>query len=306
VATSVETGGRPAVDIVTPFAGSAEELDSVVRCLASIDRRTPDTCKVAHNRLFRDTYLQYTDIAVVGAGERHSSYHARNRGAASGDGEWIVFLDGDVVPPPDIVDRYFDPPPGDDVGLLAGGVRDEEPGAGAPFAVRYSSVRRTLSQSNTMDGRWAYAQTANCAVRRSAFEAIGGFRADVRSGGDADLCFRLRAAGWKLESRPGAEVVHRNRDTMRGLLRQRMRHGSGAAWLDREYPGSAPGHGNRLGLAKWTFGAAPAAALRYLRGPREEARVALADIAVLWALELGRLLPNEVRPRRRGWARIAG
>ena len=48
-----------------------------------------------------------------------------------------------------------------------------------------------MSQRNTLTGVRPYAQTAHCAVRRSAFEAVGGFREDIRSGGDADLCFRL-------------------------------------------------------------------------------------------------------------------
>jgi hypothetical protein len=34
---------------------------------------------------------------------------------------------------------------------------------------------------------------------------------------------------------------------------------------------------------------------RYARGDRDQAPLALADIVVIWAMELGRLLPNEVR-----------
>jgi hypothetical protein len=96
---------------------------------------------------------------------------------------------------------------------------------------------------------------------------------------------------------------------MRALLRQRMRHGSGAGWLDRQHPGSAPGHGSWPGLVKWTVQSVPAAAVRYARGSREEAGVALADLAVLWAMEVGRSLPNGVRARpraSRGRARTVG
>ena len=94
-----------------------------------------------------------------------------------------------------------------------------------------------MSQENTLhDPRWGYAQTANAAFRRTAFEEVGGFEEHARSGGDADLCFRLRAAGWELVYRPEAMVVHRNRTTLRSLLRQRARHGAGSAWLNRRNP----------------------------------------------------------------------
>ena len=49
--------------------------------------------------------------------------------------------------------------------------------------------------------------------------ALEPFREDVRSGGDADLCWRLAAAGWELERRTGAAVVHRNRATIGALLK---------------------------------------------------------------------------------------
>jgi GT2 family glycosyltransferase len=146
-------------------------------------------------------------------------------------------------------------------------------------------------------GEWGYAQTANCAVRRSAFEAVGGFRDDVRSAGDADLCFRLRRAGWEIEERPGAAVTHRSRRTLRSLLRQRVRHGSGIGWLEREYPGSFP-RKNPLGLAKWTLGSFARALALAVRGRSDEALIATLEPLDVWAFELGRLFPNTVHAQR--------
>jgi GT2 family glycosyltransferase len=118
----------------------------------------------------------------------------------------------------------------------------------------------------------------------------------VRSGGDADLCFRLRAAGWELEPRDGAAVVHRSRRTMRKLLRQRARHGSGAGWLDREHPGSFP-RARRLGLAKWTVESFAAAAVARVRGRRDDALVGIVEPLWVWAFEIGRSFSNEVAER---------
>jgi GT2 family glycosyltransferase len=161
-----------------------------------------------------------------------SSYAARDRAARRATGEWLVFIDADCEPAPAWLDAYFEPAPADDVGVLAGGVEDVA--AGDSAVARYVTARRKMAQPAT------YAQTANCAVRRSAFLAVGGWPEPIVSGGDADLCWRLRDAGWRLEARPAARVRHRSRATLRALLRQLHRHGRGMGWLESRYPGTFP------------------------------------------------------------------
>jgi GT2 family glycosyltransferase len=291
------TPKRPPVDVVVPFAGIPAELAAVVARLGQLRLAAGDVVVVVDNR--PDGLPQPPEVAgvrVVGAPERQSSYFARNRGAAAGHNPWLLFIDADVEPPPDLVERYFEEAPVDGTGVLSGAVVDEplELGGRQPLATRYSALKASMSQANTLGaGPWAYAQTANCAVRREAFEAVGGFRDDVRSGGDADLCFRLRQAGWEIEPRDGASVIHRSRKTLRTLLRQQARHGSGAAWLGREYPGSFPRR-RWLGLAKWTAERFVHAVVARMRRRDDEAVVATVEPLAIWAFELGRLFPNEV------------
>jgi hypothetical protein len=257
--------------------------------------RDGDTLTVVDNR-----GRGVEDRDVVVAAEVRTSYFARNAGARRGHAPWIVFLDADVDAPADLLDRLLGEPIGDRVGVLAGGIRDEPPGPGASAAVRYAARRASMSQRTTLVGRgaWAFAQTAHAAVRREAFAAVGGFRDDVRSGGDADLCFRVRAAGWELEERPGAVVVHRSRTTVRRLLANRFRHGSGAGWLEREHPGSMPAR-RWPGLAWWALRRAGAGIAAAVRGDRDAAIEGLLDGPAVWAFELGRLVPNRELPRAR-------
>jgi GT2 family glycosyltransferase len=225
---------------------------------------------------------------VVGAPARPSSYYARNRGAERGGAPWILFLDADVDPQPQLIDNYFEPAPGDRVAVLAGGVEDTPLGPNPTAAERFAVSAEQMSQANTLKaGPWAYAQTANAMVRRKAFDEVGGFEDSVRSGGDADLCFRLRATGWELEERPAARVLHDNRAAVRALLLQKARHGSGVQWLEGRYPGSFPRPGVRIYLRR----------LRDLVRDLPRSRDLLIPTLAFWAFELGRLFPNRVKDR---------
>lgn len=250
---------------------------------------------------------------------------ARNAGARIATGEWLLFIDADTVPSPALLDDYFDPAPREDTAVLAGGIVDvpssvdaaesagpigrrgpgrggaREPrgalggGARASLAARHTVARGQMSQSTTL-GRAAtpYAQTANCAVRRSAFATAGGFEQEIRAGEDADLCFRLARAGWALEERPRALVTHSSRPTLPALLSQLARHGSGAAWLNRRYPGEFPAPSARELAARARDGAAGlVAALRH--GDGEAAWFAILDVLSGSAFDAGRLLSNQAR-----------
>jgi GT2 family glycosyltransferase len=286
--------GRPSVDVVLPFRGSDEQLERVAERLAALVVQPGDTVTIADNRPGA-TDSARDHVHILGAGELQTSYHARNRAVARGTAPWVVFLDADVLPPPDLLAHYFDGTPGERVGVLAGAVVDED--ASATPAARYAWLKASMSQEITLahDG-WAFAQTANAAVRRAAFVQVGGFEERVRSGGDADLCFRIRASGWKLERRDGAAVVHHNRQTVPRMLAQRARHGAGAAWLAQRWPGALPRR-RWPGLVLWGARRAAQGVVAAARGDRDAALLGLLDGPAVWAFELGRLIPNRPRPR---------
>lgn len=297
---------RPAADVVVPFAGGEAAFARLARTLARLSLAPGDTLTVVDNRPAAARPLRAAaaspPLRVLRADARQSSYFARNRGAAAGTAPWLVFLDADTTPAPDLLDAYLGNVPGERTGVLAGAVIDAAPAAGAPLAARYAAARADMGQDSTLSqGAWAYAQTANCAVRRAALEAVGGFDERARSGGDADLCFRLRGAGWGLESRPAARVTHAGRARVLDLMRQKARHGAGAAWLEHRHPGSSPPR-RKAGLAWWAARRAAGAAAAWRRGERERARHALLEPVLVWCFELGRALPNEAAAGRRRWS----
>lgn len=272
------------MDVIVPFRGSSEALERLRKRLAALSLRRGDSVIVVDNTPGRGD----ADAEIP------TPAFARNRGAARGTAEWLVFFDADTQPPPDLLDRYFDPPPGERTGLIGGGVIDEPAPPDAPAVARYAHLRRGMSQQDTFDfGEWGYPKTANVACRRVAFEEVGGFREGIRAAEDADLTYRLRGAGWEVERREDAAVVHASRKTVRGFLAQQALWGAGGAWLDRAYPGSVPLVGNP-GLLNWAARAGAGGLLTAARRRDRDAAI-LAIFRPLEALawQFGRLLPNE-------------
>jgi glycosyltransferase involved in cell wall biosynthesis len=283
------------VDVIVPFKGSTDALQRVRERLSALSLRGGDTVLVVDNTPRPNPpAVDDGEVPVLHAAERATPAFARNRGAARGAGEWLVFCDADSEPRADLLDRYFDPPPESGTGLVGGGVIDEVVPPDAPAVARYAYLRGAMSQEDTFDfGEWGYPKTANVACRRAAFEAVGGFREDIRAAEDADLTYRLRAAGWEVERREDAAVVHASRTTLRGFIVQKAVWGAGGAWVSSVYPGSVPLVG-RAGLVRWavrsTVGGLLTAARRR---DRDAAILALFRPLEALAWEVGRLLPNE-------------
>ncbi|MGH2870791.1 MAG: glycosyltransferase [Solirubrobacteraceae bacterium] len=290
---------RPTVDVVVPFVGPDAELTELCQHIGALDLREGDSAVVVDNRPAAGSEDRVINgVRVIGAPELQTSYHARNRGAQAGHAAWLVFVDADVRVPADLIESYFEPEPGDQTGVLAGEIGNETVTGGErrALAVRYAHLAELFAQRKTLEtGEFAYAMTANCAIRRTAFAAVTGFVDNVRSGGDADICFRIVRAGWEIESRSHAAVTHVNRPTVRKLVRQSARHGSGAAWLNRVYPGfSRP---SRLsGLLYRSTRALLAAVISVVQGNRDQALVTSIDAVRSVAFEAGRRASNEVSP----------
>jgi mycofactocin glycosyltransferase len=293
------------VDVVVPFRGGLADLEELRARLERLQLRSGDSLVLVDNTPWRPAPDFSRDgVPVVHAAQQETPGYARNQGAKLGNADWLVFLDADVVAPPDLLDRYFDPPPGKETALIAGGVLDEEVPPKAPPAARYAHIRGLMSQDNTYRfGKWSFPQTANAACRREAFEAVGGFREDIRAAEDADLTYRLQGEGWRVERREEAPVVHLSRQTVRALVGQKLLHGAGAAWLSRRYPGAFPGGGHPVlwGAYRFTTGLLEATRKR----DRDRALWAVFEPLEYLTYVAGRILPNQRPiPERSLWSRL--
>jgi glycosyltransferase involved in cell wall biosynthesis len=284
--------GRPLVSVVAPFLGDADAARRLLVSLGRLRIGAGDELIVADNTAngVASDVLD-GEVALVAASKERSSYHARNQGARRARRDWILFMDADCTPQPDLLDAYFADTVPESCGALAGGIapRPDQ----TALVARYARARRFAAIPQD-PGAIPTAPTGNLLVRRSAFERVGGFQEGIRSGGDVDLCRRLQAEGLTLELRPGAVVEHPHRDRLLGYLRVVSRYAAGARWLNERYPGIAP----RWPLWPELGRAGRDAARMWARGDNDEAAFRALDGLSLVAHNVGSRLGNEA-PRGR-------
>jgi mycofactocin glycosyltransferase len=286
---------RPQVSVVVPFLGDGSDgirLLRSLRCLRLdpgdelvVADNTPDGVMVAIAGADRP-------LRVVRATAERCSYHARNVGGRAARSPWLLFMDADCVPVPGLLDAYFAAPVDGDCGAVAGQILGDP--AQRSLAARYARSRHLFDHAKGLIRPEAGGAAAgNLLVRREAFDQVGGFAEGIRSGGDLDLCRRLRAMGWRLEFRDGALVHHPDREDLPSLLGAVARYGAGARWLNGRYPGSSPAWPLAPGLAEATRDVVG----HLLKGRLEPAAFRVLDGLGLIAHRVGYLSSNRATGR---------
>jgi hypothetical protein len=140
-------------------------------------------------------------VEVVLDRSRRGPAAARNAGAHRGEAPWIVFLDDDVRVTPQWASALEDDLRrcSADVAAVQGVIRVPLPDGRRPTDFERNTARLEAAE-------WI---TADLAVRRAAFEEVGGFDPAFRRAyrEDTDFALRLQACGWRLR-RGRRETLH--------------------------------------------------------------------------------------------------
>ena len=230
---------RPRVSVVVPFAGGREDGIRLFGALTGLRLGPGDEIIVADNtqELVLTGLEPPHGSRVVPAPGEGSPARARNAGALHAKGEWLLFVDSDCQPAPDLIDAYFEEPIPDGCGIVGGKVASD-PDQSSLAAV-FAGTRNLLSQEMGQSHPFLpYALTANLLMRRELWRRLGGFLDGIYNGEDVDLCWRAQRAGWSLAFNSKAVVTHKDRSTVRGLLRQVAIYRASARWLHRRWPES--------------------------------------------------------------------
>ena len=173
----------------------------------------------------------WADRVVTLRGKPLGPGGARNRGAEQSRGDWLVFIDADVVVHPDTLQCVAAAIEEDPAMDAVFGAYDEDPPYRG-FLSRYRNLLHRyihLTAAGEADTFWA-----GCgAVRAAAFRAVGGFdaqrypRPQIE---DIELGYRLRDAGYRICIRPEIQGAHLKRWTWLGSIRTDLRD-RGIPWV---------------------------------------------------------------------------
>jgi GT2 family glycosyltransferase len=206
------------LSVIIPFH---KNLDHLGRCLAALQASPgwAELVVVADGAIddCRELAASYGARVISILGPNGPAV-ARNIGAASAIGDVLVFVDADVVVAPDAIGR---------LGRLMSmrpdldavfGAYDEQP-AEKNFVSQYKNLAHAYihrSSKTVVHTFWA----GFGAVRREAFERVGGFdeRFARPSVEDIELGYRLSAAGCRVELHHELVGCHLKRWTVRSLI----------------------------------------------------------------------------------------
>jgi glycosyltransferase involved in cell wall biosynthesis len=145
----------------------------------------------------------------------------RNFGARCARGQFLSFLDADCSVSPHYFDAALDVVRS--TGAAATGCEVEAP----PDPHWIEAAWHNLHYVGR-DREVRYLNSANFFVSRQAFENVGGFREDLRTGEDAELGQRLISAGYRIREASAVGAIHLgNPKSIREFYRRNVWHGLG-------------------------------------------------------------------------------
>jgi GT2 family glycosyltransferase/glycosyltransferase involved in cell wall biosynthesis len=242
VPLTLTTSSTPKVSIVIPAFG---EPLLTFSCLASIARNTNGDFEVvvvddASAEPLAEALARVEGVRFERNAENQGFIATCNRGASVAVGEFVVFLNNDTLVTPGWLDALvatFDARP--DAGLVGAKLiypdgRLQEAGG---IVWRDGSAWNDGRDDDAARPEYNYLREADycsgacLAVPRALFRKLGGFDARFSPAyyEDADLAFRVRAAGRKVFYQPAATIVHfegrtSGTDEARGIKRHQAQN----------------------------------------------------------------------------------
>lgn len=215
----------------------AERIGGCLRAISAMNFPPYETIVVSDGSTDDTDFIvshEFSDVRLISIASSGLSA-ARNIGAGAATGDVFVFTDDDCEPDREWLsrlDRVF----ADPETAAAGG-----PNLPPPARTLEEAVIRAApgAPSHVLidDTEAEHLPGCNIAIRREAFEKIGGFDPDFRTAGDdVDFCWRLSDEGLRLVFVPGAFVWHWRRPSIRTFLKQQMGYGVAERILMEKHP----------------------------------------------------------------------
>jgi GT2 family glycosyltransferase len=253
------------LDVVVPTRDRPAQLSACLRALErqSVERFgvivVDDGSKTAAELQLPDAVRDALAIRFVRNETSIGPGPSRNRGVGESNAPYVVFLDDDCIPDPDLIGRHLKALASAAGPIVSLGPILPPPGQRFPVwthwdADRWEQEYRRLNSGQTRPG-WGNLFSGNVGLRRADFLAVGGFDERLARQEDIELGFRLDRFGCRFELDPAAVVWH---DSQRSL-RSWMRMPAVSACFDVEFDRRVPDSGRlsavhkRLGRSHWAL-----------------------------------------------------
>jgi glycosyltransferase involved in cell wall biosynthesis len=211
--------GAPYLSVIVPVRDGGVAFE---RCLSALRASTGNDFELI---VVDDGSLDDSGAKALASGARvirsarpRGPGAARNLGAESARGEWLLFVDADCEVGPHTLATATSAATGDGDAFF--GSYDDAPAA-TGLVARYKNLLHHYVHQRS--GASAQSFWAGCgAVRRAAFLAVGGFderRYPRPSIEDIEMGYRLADAGYRIRFRPDLTVKHLKAWTLAGLVR---------------------------------------------------------------------------------------
>ncbi|HVC69150.1 MAG TPA: glycosyltransferase family A protein [Acidimicrobiales bacterium] len=220
------------ISVVLPVRDGLPWLDAQLAALAAQQWDGPWEVVVADNGsadasadLARSWGRRCDRIRVLDASHRSGPAAARNAGVRAARGEMLAFCDAD-----DIVQPGW-------IAACVAGLADADLVAGSFDMASLNGMTPGAPSAAATDqlGFLPAGLAANLAVRRPAFDAVGGFGEQLFVGEDIDFCWRLQLQGFRFAPAPDAVVAKREPADPWVLFRRALAYGRCGPLLYRRY-----------------------------------------------------------------------
>jgi len=210
------------VSIIVPVFNARETISDCLESIQSLDypKEKLEIIVVDNGSNDRsDEIAQKFKVEMLFETSMKSSYAARNKGVREAKGEMLAFTDADCVVSPGWLKHMVQHWTDSSIGCFAGEIKAFQP---KTIIEKFSERKDILNQRHTFNNPYLpYAQTANVGFRKQVFEQIGLFDSEMKTGGDADFCWRMqKQTRFQIRFIPKAVVYHKHRDSVRGLYKQ--------------------------------------------------------------------------------------
>lgn len=222
------------VSVVVPTRNNARTIEA---CLASVIAQTYPRVEliVVDNHSGDDTRQiagRHTPAVLVGGPERSAQ---RNLGIAHSHGEWVLWLDSDMILPPETIERAVRT--AHETGATGVALPERTIGDG------FWTAARALERECYLDQPWLHNPRL---VRRDYLLGDGGFHVAMSGPEDADLRMRMLADGARIELAPVLVDHDEGRLTVRDVLAKRYYYGRSIPAFAAQHQGAVGSQGRAL------------------------------------------------------------